>query len=854
VSTEPGMATKVAGNRSVRGDRDTAAADELFAGPGEMRALCRQFDWAATSLGPVETWSFSLRVTARTVLACRNPMFLWWGPDLVQIYNDAYRPSFGEEGRHPSALGMRGADCWTDTWPTISPQIEQVMSGGESVWHEDQYIPIERNGRLDDVWWTYSYSPVFDDDGSIGGTLVVCLETTSRIIAERERRDLLESTARAERALRESEAQLRAIYDGTNEYIGLLAPDGTLLEANRASLAFAHSARADVVGQPFWDTPLFAYTPGMREIIQGAVARAAGGEFVRFEAAIESPSGVTMTFDISLHPVRDRSGDVIYIVPEGREITERKRAEEALRASESRYRELFESLDDGFCVVEMIFDAQERPIDYRFIEANSAFAHQTGLANAVGRTAREMVPDLEAHWFEKYGRTALTGEPQRFELASDAMNRWFSVYAFRSGRPEERRVALLFSDVTEAKAAERDREELVRALELERSRLADVFRQAPAFLAVLRGPEHVLELVNNAYYQLVGNRDLLGKPMFEAIPEGEGQGFRELLDEVLNSGVPFVGREVPLRIARTRGAPAEERFIDLTYLPMLNAGGERTGIIAHGTDVTEQVVARREVERLLSESERERAEAESARRAAEEADLAKSQFLATMSHELRTPLNAIQGHVQLLDMGLHGPVTASQRTAFERIDRSQRHLLSLVNDVLNYARLGSGRVEYRLESVLVGEILNDVLPMIEPQQKEKGITVEVRTPESGPGCIPVPVLADAEKLVQILLNLLSNAVKFTHPGGRITIELTASDDADVAYCRVSDTGIGIPPDKLEAVFEPFVQVRTDYARMSGGTGLGLAISRDLARAMGGDLRVKSAPGEGSTFTLVLPRA
>src|SRR3954471_20368369 len=163
----------------------------LFAGSGEMRALCRAYDWSTTPLGPVSGWSQSLRTIASTLLASRNPMFLWWGTELVQLYNDAYRPSLGEGGRHPRALGMRGREFWTDIWTVIGPQIEQVMTTGEATWHEDQYLPIERNGRLEDVWWTYSYSPVLGDDDRIAATLVVCMETTRRVLGERERERLL---------------------------------------------------------------------------------------------------------------------------------------------------------------------------------------------------------------------------------------------------------------------------------------------------------------------------------------------------------------------------------------------------------------------------------------------------------------------------------------------------------------------------------------------------------------------------------------------------------------------------------------------------------------------------------------
>jgi signal transduction histidine kinase len=247
-------------------------------------------------------------------------------------------------------------------------------------------------------------------------------------------------------------------------------------------------------------------------------------------------------------------------------------------------------------------------------------------------------------------------------------------------------------------------------------------------------------------------------------------------------------------------------------------------------------------------------EAERAARAeAESASRAKSQFLANMSHELRTPLNAIAGHVQLIEMELHGPVSEGQRDALARVDRAQRHLLGLINDVLNYARVEAGRVEYDLAPVQVRDVLTDVLPMIEGQLGGKSLSLETRLPEHD-ATDAIHVWADRDKLGQIVLNLLSNAVKFTPVGGRITVALAATDGGpEHATVRITDTGVGIPSDKLDAVFEPFVQVRSDYTRQVEGTGLGLAISRDLARGMGGDLRVTSEVGRGSTFELVLRR-
>ncbi len=266
--------------------------------------------------------------------------------------------------------------------------------------------------------------------------------------------------------------------------------------------------------------------------------------------------------------------------------------------------------------------------------------------------------------------------------------------------------------------------------------------------------------------------------------------------------------------------------------------------------------AKREIElRAATRDERvARLSAEAARVAADQANRAKSDFLAMMSHELRTPLNAIGGYVDLIEFGIHGPVTPGQTEALGRIKRSNNHLLGLINDVLNFAKVESGQIEYRLAPVALDSLLRDTESMILPQLAAKNIMYTNRGCEAN-----VIVQADADKLRQIMLNLLTNAVKFTDNGGRITVscgEIPALDDVSAGrtFVRVSDTGVGIEPAKLETIFEPFVQIDSRLEARNDGVGLGLAISRGLARDMGGNLSAESTPGAGTTMTLVLPSA
>jgi signal transduction histidine kinase len=240
-------------------------------------------------------------------------------------------------------------------------------------------------------------------------------------------------------------------------------------------------------------------------------------------------------------------------------------------------------------------------------------------------------------------------------------------------------------------------------------------------------------------------------------------------------------------------------------------------------------------------------EAKKAWAAADAANRSKAEFLAVMSHELRTPLNSIGGYVDLLEMELRGPLTDAQKSDLQRIRRSQEHLLGIINDILNFTRLEATELKFDIIDVPLRALLTDLDGVVSSLASAKSLEYECASPPAS-----VFIQADPDKLRQIMINLLSNAIKFTPAGGRIIISCAVGEQT--AAINVEDTGPGIPPDKLEAVFEPFVQLDRGLTRTTDGTGLGLAISRGLARGMGGDILLKSDLGAGSIFTVTIPLA
>ena len=532
-------------------------------------------------------------------------------------------------------------------------------------------------------------------------------------------------------------------------------------------------------------------------------------------------------------------------------------------AAEKYTREILESITDPFVV-------QDQEWRFRYINSAAEKVLSTsghGTADAlIGKILWDVYPDIRGTPFEReMRRAAETRTRVTFEAFRPQTGNWaeLNCYPLPDGG-----LATQWKNTTARKRAEEATSYLTRATELLASStdyettLGEVANLIvphfadwcgismvddhgiPQQLAVAHVDPAKVKWANELSTRYPPDQNApTGVP--QVIRTGKPELYPEIPDELLVAGAQD---EEHLRLIRELGfksamvVPLATAQRVLGAITVVSAEGSRRYSVDDMNFLTE--LARRSA--LAVENARLHKAEQDARHSAEAANQAKTQFLAVMSHELRTPLNAIGGYAELLMMGIRGAVSDDQKADLERIQRSQRNLLSLINDILNYAKLEAGHVEFDMKPVPLHPLLMDLESLITPQLRARDLTYDYT------GCdTKLTVWADAEKVRQILLNLLSNAIKFTEPGG--TIAISCIDRDETVSIVVRDTGLGIPADRLSSVFEPFVQLERRLTSNHEGTGLGLAISRDLARGLGGELSVRSEIGEGSEFDLSLKK-
>ncbi|OYW44756.1 MAG: hypothetical protein B7Z08_08295 [Sphingomonadales bacterium 32-68-7] len=416
-------------------------------GGGECARLILQHDWTATPLGPIANWPQSLVTATAMMLASPVPMVMLWGADGYMLYNDAYSVFAG--GRHPRLLGSKVREGWPEV-ADFNDNVMKVGLAGGVLSYRDQELTLFREGVPEQVWMNLDYSPVPDESGAPAGVLCILQETTERMAAERQRSE-------AEASLRAETERVQLALDAgaiVGTWVWDVAAD-RLTSDERFARSFGLDIELCRTGLPL-DRVMAPIHDDDRALVAETIAQAVaqGGPY-RCEYRVRQPDGAYYWVEANGRVELDTDGKAARFPGVLLDIEQRQAAAAALRESEARYRTLFESIESGFCVVEVDLPGDAGRIDYRVLEANPAFYEHTGFREAiVGKWLREAAPALEEHWYEIYGRVARTGMPERLEQGSEMLGRWFDVYAFRVGAPEHCRVAILFNDISARRAAE----------------------------------------------------------------------------------------------------------------------------------------------------------------------------------------------------------------------------------------------------------------------------------------------------------------------------------------------------------------------------------------------------------------
>jgi signal transduction histidine kinase/CheY-like chemotaxis protein len=363
-----------------------------------------------------------------------------------------------------------------------------------------------------------------------------------------------------------------------------------------------------------------------------------------------------------------------------------------------------------------------------------------------------------------------------------------------------------------------------RRMAAERERFAQLFEQAPMFMTVTRGPQHVFELANPGYMKLVSGRPIIGKPVVDALPEIVGQGYVERLDQVYQTGAAFSAHASPYTYDIGGDGVTHTRYLDFVYQPIKDSDGKVSGIFVAGVDVTE---------RALAES------------ALRDADRRKDEFLAMLAHELRNPLAPIRNAAELISR--RDLNDAPTRNAADIVRRQATQLTRIVDDLLDVSRISTGRIELRRESLLLSDVIDRAIETVAPIWREKHHQISIRS-----SLEPVHVIGDQARLVQTFANVISNAAKYTQPHGSIDIEVIAGDRN--VQVRIGDNGTGIAPEFMPFLFDLFAQANRTLDRSQGGLGIGLSVVKRLVELHGGEVTARSEGiGHGAMFEISLPR-
>lgn len=781
----------------------------------EMGEIIYAHDWTESGLGPIHTWPSNLQIALNIILLLPSPAILFWGPKLVQIYNDRCRDWMGAE--HPACLGQPVSEFWPEIWSFLAPVCEGVMQRRESFIFDDQPLTVKRSGVLKEGFFKLTYSPIPGDvsnhgdgagTGMPGGVLVTVSDTTELVRA----RALEAERIRLHGALQAQRIQLfEEVFRNAPSFLYVLkGPEFVFEFANEAFYQLV--GHRELLGRPAFEAlPEAAHDGIQHSLIQ---VMASGEPFVGFEQSVKvvrTPGGQSEErfVDVSYLPIFDEHGTCQYILGHGIDVTahvqKRKSAENALRESEERFRRALE-ID----TVGIIFLNTEGQIT----QANDAFLAMSGLSREDERAGQlrcdEMTPpewtSVSLRAIEEFKATGRT-TPYEKEFFRKDGSRWWALLAAKQISEQEGVEYVI--DITSRKRVEQ-------SLRESEARFRAMAEASPALTWQVDAHGNKV-YVNQRFVEMVGvaAEDLMPTGWHSIIHPDDIKGYVAAFEQALRDRSRFRQR---VRIKTAKG----ERWLESYALPWFTATDEYAGHVGISIDITDTVNA----EVALRETDRR-----------------KDEFLATLAHELRNPLAPISNALSLI--ARPDGITALPRL-LPVINRQVNYMIRLVDDLLEISRITSGKIELRPEPIALAAVLRNAVEACMPLINERRHKLSVFIPET-----PLIVLADIVRLEQVFTNLLNNAARYTEEGGQIW--LTARQEGGSAVVSVRDNGIGILAGMLPRLFDMFAQERRHGIGAQEGLGIGLNLVHRLLQMHGGTIEaISEGKDRGSEFIVHLP--
>ena len=809
-----------------------ADAFSFIAGGGEMGKLTRDFHWDRTPIGIPAEWPLSLKTTVGIVLHSAFPMFLFWGEELICFYNDAFMPSLGIDGKHP-AVGKTGKEVWGDIWAQISPWIFQVMETGEPVFFEDQLVPFYRNGRIEEIYWTFSYSPAYGDNGAINGVFVTCSETTQKI----------NTLAKLEESKRQFQNLIR---DATVGIVMLIGKEKKVEIVNEAyGRLIGHSVN-DLQDKLLWD--VIPDAAAEFDILLEQV-RCTGEPVYLYDhpySVMSHGKKVEGYLNVIYQPYREEDGTITGVMALCQDVTTQVRDNKKLQESDQKVRALVESAPFPIGV----YTGEEMHIEL----ANKSIMDAWGKGyEVIGKRYTDILPELSNQQiFDQLADVYNTGNPfhargQRVDLVvEEKLQPFYFNYSLTPLYNAEGKVYGVMNTAAEVT----DLHLAKQKVEQSEKNLRNMVLQAPVAMCILLGPNHVIEVANELMIELWGKEraEVMNKPVFEALPDAAEQGLEQVMTHVYESGETFSASEHPVQLFRK--GKWDTVYQNFVYEPYRDSDGTILGVLAISVDVTPQVLARRKIEEIVAQRTNELAEANANLHRSND-ELAQFAYIA--SHDLQEPARKVSTFIQMLESSMPEKNERSSHY-IEKIKNASARMLLLIRDVLAYSQLSREQAsitDISLQQVLK-EVTNDFELLIE--QKQAIITYHD---------LPV-VNAIPLQMAQLFGNLLSNALKFSNPAQTPVINITSSPLTDEErkqlpdldnpnkyhHIKVTDNGIGFSPEYSEKIFNIFQ--RLHEKRAFDGTGIGLSTCRKIVQNHEGHIYATSVKGEGATFHVILP--